>query len=186
METTEKRREGKKRDWVKKEDIPQGCALLKGTPNVDYLVSPYGEVFGHNLKTDKYYRVSLWMNTCVDYRASGIIVIEKSNYFSVTLSYLGASNKFFIHRLVAMFFCRNDDPVHKTEVDHLDGNRKNNDYRNLEWVTKEENNLRKRIKRGWEPYSEARLRWNRAQKTRARDAHRLRKQHLQESNLFNN
>ena len=57
--------------------------------------------------------------------------------------------------LVAKLYLENDDPINKVEVDHLDGNIKNNHYTNLEWVTPEENVRRaaerrkaKGIKRG--------------------------------------
>ena len=47
-----------------------------------------------------------------------------------------------IHRLLGIMFLENDDPENKTEIDHLDKNRENNDLPNLEWVTCQENNLR--------------------------------------------
>ena len=45
----------------------------------------------------------------------------------------------FVHRLVAETFIVNDDPVHKTDVDHKDGNKSNNHVSNLEWVTRSDN-----------------------------------------------
>lgn len=50
------------------------------------------------------------------------------------------------YRLVAKAFIFNDDPKHKIEVDHLDGDRTNDHYTNLEWVTPEENKRRETIK----------------------------------------
>lgn len=44
-----------------------------------------------------------------------------------------------IHRLVAAAFCENDDPEHKIQVNHIDGNPSNNNAYNLEWVTPSEN-----------------------------------------------
>lgn len=44
-----------------------------------------------------------------------------------------------IHRLVALAFIPNDDPEHKTCVNHKDSNRKNNRVDNLEWVSPREN-----------------------------------------------
>ena len=43
------------------------------------------------------------------------------------------------HRIVAMQFVENDDPDHKTEVDHIDGDRSNNWVSNLRWTTRSEN-----------------------------------------------
>ena len=44
-----------------------------------------------------------------------------------------------IHRLIAIHFISN--PNNKREVNHVDGNRGNNDLKNLEWVTPSENSL---------------------------------------------
>lgn len=43
------------------------------------------------------------------------------------------------HRIIAECFCYNDDPLHKTDVNHIDGNKVNNHYTNLEWVSRSEN-----------------------------------------------
>jgi len=49
-------------------------------------------------------------------------------------------NEYFcIHYLVALCWCPNPDPVHRTQVDHLDNNRHNNVATNLQWVTPAEN-----------------------------------------------
>ena len=44
----------------------------------------------------------------------------------------------YVHRLVAEYFCegRTDE---RNQVNHIDGNKANNNYTNLEWVTNQEN-----------------------------------------------
>lgn len=44
-----------------------------------------------------------------------------------------------IHRLVAKMFCQNPDPETKIFVNHIDGDKKNNHYTNLEWSSPREN-----------------------------------------------
>lgn len=45
----------------------------------------------------------------------------------------------YVHRIIAKAFVPNDDPEHKTDVNHKDGNKWNNNPSNLEWVSKSEN-----------------------------------------------
>lgn len=70
------------------------------------------------------------------------IVLKPRNikgYLSVHLSKKGITKNLLIHRLVALAFIPN--PEDKPEVNHIDGNKKNNCVSNLEWVTKSENDL---------------------------------------------
>jgi hypothetical protein len=46
-----------------------------------------------------------------------------------------------IHRLVALKYVHNPDPENLIHVNHKDGNKENNDPRNLEWVTPSGNTL---------------------------------------------
>ena len=47
------------------------------------------------------------------------------------------------HRIIAMQFIKNDDPLNKTEIDHINSNKLDNNISNLQWITHSEN-LRKR------------------------------------------
>jgi len=61
----------------------------------------------------------------------------------------------YVHRLVAMHYCDNPfDRVDRTiNVDHVDGNKMNNHYTNLQWVTAKENNARWRARRAAGEYT---------------------------------
>jgi hypothetical protein len=60
-------------------------------------------------------------------------------YLRVYLYKNGKRKHHKIHRLVAKAFIPN--PNNKPQVNHKDGNKKNNSITNLEWVTDEENKL---------------------------------------------
>ncbi len=51
----------------------------------------------------------------------------------------GKNKHYFVHRLVALHFIDNENPTERTQVNHIDGNRLNNNYTNLEWCTAKEN-----------------------------------------------
>ena len=49
------------------------------------------------------------------------------------------------HVLIAKQFLHNDDPAHKTEVDHKNRNKKDYRLSNLRWVTPSENNYNRKM-----------------------------------------
>jgi hypothetical protein len=65
--------------------------------------------------------------------------VKSERYMIVSLNKNGVAKMFYIHRLVAEAFC--DNPLIKPHVNHIDHNRENNNYTNLEWVTPKENVL---------------------------------------------
>lgn len=90
---------------------------IEGFPS--YAVSNYGMV--KNVVTDKI----LSQET------------HDQGYRTVRLYKEGKVNKKYVHRLVAQAFLSN--PNNRSEVNHIDNNRTNNHYTNLEWTTRKEN-----------------------------------------------
>lgn len=74
--------------------------------------------------------------------AERIPSLNSNGYFTIILYHHGLSYPFSIHRLVATYFVTNPDIINNTVVDHKDGNKQNNWYWNLEWVTPKENKQR--------------------------------------------
>ena len=64
---------------------------------------------------------------------------HKDKYFSIGVHYEGVKKPKYVHRLVAENFVPN--PEKKSIVNHIDGNKTNNDSKNLEWLTHHENLL---------------------------------------------
>lgn len=62
-----------------------------------------------------------------------------TGYFGVCLRKDNCSKRMYVHRLVAMAFLRTKNYL--LEVNHIDGNRANNNVLNLEWVTRSENHF---------------------------------------------
>lgn len=62
--------------------------------------------------------------------------IGKNGYHRVILYKKGKPNRFLVHRLVARTFMESSKTK---ELNHIDGNKGNNHYSNLEWVLPKEN-----------------------------------------------
>ena len=65
---------------------------------------------------------------------------KRNGYYYVSLWKNNLEHKMPVHRLVAIAFI--DNPDNKPTVDHVDGNRTNNDAENLRWATYSEQNSR--------------------------------------------
>lgn len=74
------------------------------------------------------------------------VQLINSGYLLAKLYEHNVEHKCLVHRLVAEYFC--DKPDGCDVVNHIDGNRLNNFYRNLEWTTQRKN-LREAHKLGF-------------------------------------
>lgn len=62
-------------------------------------------------------------------------IVQHSGYAHVGLWRGGKCKQSRLHRLVAEAFCPNDDPEHKTQVNHINEDKLDNRACNLEWCT---------------------------------------------------
>jgi len=79
----------------------------------NYIITSNGRIY--SIKSKKYLYLSL----------------EKHGYYTVKLCKSGKMKNYLVHRLVAETFIPN--PNNKTNVSHIDGNKRNNKVSNLEW-----------------------------------------------------
>ena len=101
---------------------------------LDYWISPEGRLFKSPSHTGKLKEITPRLTSTNKYKGK-----DYGGYYAVSTNNLPEK---YIHRMVALHFVDNDDPEVKTCVDHIDGNKHNNHYTNLEWVTRSENHKR--------------------------------------------
>lgn len=83
---------------------------------------------------------------------------------------------YFVHRLVAEKYVPN--PENKEQVNHKDGNKQNNNYTNLEWVSNQENRthaVKNKLHLSGEQCSWSKLDWEKVDyiRTSNEDIHKL-------------
>jgi hypothetical protein len=101
----------------------------------EYEVSSFGRVRSHRIRKNE--PVILKGSSCDtnhQYISVNIYLLDKKKY-----------QHFFVHKLVAEHFVDNSDPEKYKYVDHIDGNRQNNHWKNLRWVTNQQNQLNKKM-----------------------------------------
>lgn len=105
---------------LEQDEIFKTCVKIKDHYFNNYEVSNYGKV--KNVKTNKYLKPST----------------TEHGYLTIMIyDVKGKGFRFLIHTLVALLFV--DNPNSKNIVNHIDENKQNNHYKNLEWVTYREN-----------------------------------------------
>ena len=62
---------------------------------------------------------------------------DKNGYIKVQLNQNGKIKSTTMHRLVALCYVPN--PYNYNEINHIDGNKENNDFANLEWCSRSQN-----------------------------------------------
>lgn len=85
------------------------------------------------------YKVSSEGTVC-SFQNGKIRILKPRNsggYLQVTLCKDGEVKSFLVHRLVALAYIEN--PENKPQINHVDGDKKNNSVENLEWTTAGEN-----------------------------------------------
>lgn len=102
---------------------------LKPIPNLpDYLISESGDIYSYKRKVVRKlkHKINIW-----GYATIKLSRPDKTKFTA------------FVHRLVAYAWI-GECPIDKEEINHKDGNKLNNHYSNLEWVTKKENQQHRR------------------------------------------
>lgn len=100
-----------------------------------YSVTTNGDVYSHFWRHDKIWEIR------EEPRRKLKATKDKKGYMKLRLSLVDKKKSVSVHRLVALAFIPNPD--NKLQVNHIDGNKENNNIDNLEWVTNDENHKHK-------------------------------------------
>lgn len=114
--------------------MPKEVYLMKPIKNYEglYEIDEYGNV----------YRIAYDKNRKYNSKELPYLIkpkIDKDGYLRLALSNKGKTKYYYVHRLVALSYLENKDNL--PCVNHIDGNKRNNHYKNLEFCTVRYNNL---------------------------------------------
>lgn len=93
--------------------------ITKYNADERYFISNYGYVY------------SLCRNVPIKLKTQ----YDQKGYAYISISYRGKKVNIRIHKLVAEYFVYNDNPQNRTEIHHIDLNKKNNHSSNLIYLT---------------------------------------------------
>lgn len=96
------------------------CPIYKQWKDTNYLVSCFGTI----RTKDKFKLIKSHPN-----QKNG------QGHLKVGLSVKGKRKNMFVHRMVAILWCKNPKKKSHTIVNHKDGNKLNNFFTNFEWTT---------------------------------------------------
>lgn len=103
--------------------------LITGLEN--HYISNYGRVKADTCKTKFGNQIKQWPERFIN------PWVSRTGYNYIDISINGKVQRFLLHRLVALHFIDNID--NKPHINHIDGDKNNNNVSNLEWCTEKEN-----------------------------------------------
>lgn len=95
-----------------------------------------GEIWEPIDEQNKYFISSCGRAKSYAHRTAQLLkpITTAKGYLRIDLRGIGCGMQ-LLHRLVALAFIPNDDPLRKLTIDHIDGNKSNNNVSNLRWLS---------------------------------------------------